>query len=54
MKPARNEIHTRYLNRVNVVFRNIVEPENQTLMNYFSAVTLPTKVLLIKRAKRFF
>ncbi len=48
------DINTKYPNRVNVVFVNIMLPQNQRLMKYYGIAAIPTQVLLNKEAKEFF
>jgi thioredoxin 1 len=40
--------------KVNVVFLNILKPQNQTLMKYYGIAAIPTQVLLNKEGKEFF
>lgn len=40
--------------RVNVVFLNVMLPENQMLMKYYGIATIPTQVLLDVSGKEFF
>jgi len=47
-------IRAKYPDIVNVVFLNILKPENQTLMKYYGVATIPTQVLLDKKGKEFF
>ena len=48
------ELSKKYPQTVNVVFLNILNPENQILMKYFGVVAIPTQVLLGKEGKEFF
>jgi thioredoxin 1 len=54
MEGVMNEISTKYPNLVNVVFLNIRLPENQSIMDYFGIVAIPTQVILNKDGKEFF
>lgn len=54
MESVMTEINEKYPNRVNVVFINILLPENQRLMKYFGVAAIPTQVLLDKESKEFF
>jgi thiol-disulfide isomerase/thioredoxin len=54
MESVMSEIRTQYPNRVNVVFVNIMIPENQPLMKYYGIAAIPTQVLLNKESKEFF
>jgi len=54
MESVMTEIRTKYPQTVNVVFLNILKPENQDLMKYFGVAAIPTQVLLDKEGKEFF
>lgn len=54
METVMNEISTKYVNEVNVVFINILLPENHRLMKYYGIAAIPTQVLLNKEGKEFF
>lgn len=54
MEAVMAEIRTKYPQQVNVVFLNILLPENQNLMKYFGVVSIPEQVLLDKTGKEFF
>lgn len=54
MEAVMAETRTKYPQQVNVVFLNILLPENQNLMKYFGVVTIPAQVLLDKEGKEFF
>lgn len=43
-----------YAGRVQVVFLNILKPENQTLMKYYGVAVIPTQVLLDRNGKEFY
>ena len=49
-----SDIRAKYPYRVNVVFVNIMLPENQRLMKYYGIAAIPTQVLLNKEGKEFF
>ena len=54
MESVMEEISSKYQKRVNVVFMNIMKPENQNLMKYYGIATIPTQVLLDKNGEEFF
>jgi thioredoxin 1 len=54
MESVMNEIRTKYTNRVNVVFVNIMVPENHQLMKYYGIVAIPTQVFINRDGKEFF
>lgn len=54
MESVMEEIRTKYLQKVNVVFLNVLKPENQILMKYFGMATIPAQVLLDKEGKEIF
>ncbi len=54
MEEVMDEIRTQYPNKVNVVFLNILLPENQRLMKFYGIVAIPTQVLLNKDGKEYF
>jgi thiol-disulfide isomerase/thioredoxin len=54
METVMNEIRTKYPNRVNVIFANIMLPANQRLMKYYGVAAIPTQVFLNKDGKEFF
>ncbi|MCF8380353.1 MAG: thioredoxin fold domain-containing protein [Bacteroidales bacterium] len=54
MENVMEEIKQQYPNIVNVVFLNILKPENQTLMKYYGIAAIPTQVLLNTEGKEFF
>jgi len=54
MESVLSEIRTKYPQKVNVVFLNILKPENQDLMKYFGIASIPTQVLLNKEGEEFF
>ncbi|HAQ21821.1 MAG TPA: hypothetical protein DCR40_21715 [Prolixibacteraceae bacterium] len=54
MESVMEEIRKKYPQTVNVVFLNVLKPENQDLMKYFGIASIPTQVLLDKDGKEFF
>ena len=48
------EISKKNPQTVNVVFLNILKPENQVLMKYFGIATIPTQVLLDNEGNEYF
>jgi len=54
MESVMNEIRSKYPNRVNVVFINILQPENQRLMKYYGIAAIPTQVLLNSEGLEYF
>jgi len=54
MESVMSDVRAKYPNRVNVVFLNVMLPENQRLMKYFGIAAIPTQVLLNKEGKEFF
>ncbi|MGD9978783.1 MAG: thioredoxin family protein [Bacteroidales bacterium] len=54
METVMSEIRVKYPSRVNVVFINIMIPENQRLMKYFGIAVIPTQVLLNKEGEEYF
>jgi thioredoxin 1 len=53
METVMSEIRKKYPNRLNVVFINIMLPENQPLMKYYGIAAIPTQVLLNKEGKEY-
>jgi thiol-disulfide isomerase/thioredoxin len=53
MERVMDEIRSKYPNQVNVVFKNIMLPENQGLMKYYGIAAIPAQVLLSKDATEF-
>lgn len=53
MEEVMEEVRTTYPNRVNVVFVNILLPNNQKLMKYYGIAAIPAQVLLNKEGKYF-
>ena len=54
MESVMEEIRTKHPKIVNVVFLNVLFPENQNLMKYFGVAVIPTQVLLDKGGKEYF
>ena len=54
MESVLEEIRTKHPQTVNVVFLNILKPENQVLMKYYGIASIPTQVLLDKDGNEFF
>ncbi len=54
MESVMEEVRQKYLQKVNVVFLNILKPENQLLMKYYGIAIIPTQVLLDREGKEFF
>lgn len=48
------EMKQKYPDKVNVIFYNILLPENQAMMRAFGIAEIPTQVLLNKTGKEFF
>jgi thioredoxin 1 len=53
MESVLEEINSKYP-KTNVVFLNVLKPENQNLMKLFGIASIPTQVLLNNKAKEFF
>ncbi|MDZ7738087.1 MAG: thioredoxin family protein [Bacteroidales bacterium] len=49
-----DEIGQKYAGKVNVVFVNVLLPENQDLMKYYGIAAIPTQVLLDKKGRDYF
>lgn len=54
MESVMEEVRQKYPQKVNVVFLNILKPENQLLMKYYGIAVIPTQVLLDREGKEFF
>ncbi len=54
MEKVMEEVRSKYPEKVNVVFLNILKPESQMLMNYYGISVIPTQILLNKEGKKFF
>lgn len=54
MEKVLDEIGEKYHQRVNVIFLNVLKPENQLLMKYYGIAAIPTQVLLNREGKEYF
>lgn len=54
MEDVMTEVKTKYPDKVNVIFLNILIPENQPMSQYFGIAQIPTQVLLNEQGKEFF
>jgi thioredoxin 1 len=54
METVMAEIRAKYPQKVNIVFLNILLPENQNLIKYFGVVSIPAQVLLDRNGKEFY
>lgn len=54
MEQVMSDIQNLYPTKVNVVFLNILLPENQALMKYYGVATIPTQVLLDNQGHEYF
>jgi len=54
MEIVLSQIHTKYPNKVNVIFMNVTEFENHDIMKYFGVSEIPTQVLLNKEGREYF
>jgi len=54
MEGVMEEIKKLYPNKVNVQFKDVRLKENQSIMEYYGVVMIPTQVLLDKKGKEFF
>lgn len=54
MEPVLEEMRKLETPKVNVVFLNIMHPENLSMMNYFGISAVPMQILLDKQGKEFF
>jgi thiol-disulfide isomerase/thioredoxin len=54
MESVMDEIRQKYPETVNVVFLNVLLPENQNLIKYFGVAAIPTQVLLDNEGKEYF
>lgn len=54
MESVMRGIQAKYPYRVNVIFINILKPENQRLMKYFGIAAIPTQVLLNIAGQEYF
>lgn len=48
------DVKAHYPGKVNVVFLNILKPQNQLLMKYYGIAAIPTQVLLDQSGDEFF
>jgi len=54
MELVMKEVSALYESVVNVVFLNILLPENQNMMKYYGVVSIPTQVILDREGKEIF
>lgn len=54
MEGVLEEIRVKYPDKVNVIFIDIIEPENQNLIKYFGIALIPAQILLSREGKEFF
>lgn len=54
MESVLDEFRTKFPDKVNVVFINVLSPENQPLMKYFGIAAIPTQILLNREGKEYF
>lgn len=54
MEPVLEEIKKSEKPKVNVVFLNIMHPENQSIMKYYGISAVPMQILLDRQGKEFF
>lgn len=54
MESVLEEVRQKYPVQVNVVFLNILKPENQVLMKYYGIAVIPAQILLDKNGKELF
>ncbi len=54
MESVMEDIRKKYPAHVNVVFLNILKPENQNLMKLYGIAAIPTQVLLNKNGEEYF
>jgi len=54
MEPVLEEMRNSEKPKVNVVFLNIMHPENLSMMKYFGISAVPMQILLDKTGKEFF
>jgi thioredoxin 1 len=54
MEGVMSEVRNNYSGKVNVLFINILLPENQNMMKYFGIAAIPTQVLLDRNGHEFF
>jgi thioredoxin 1 len=54
METVMADVRTKYPDKVNVVFLNILKPESQTLMKYYGVAAIPTQVILNREGLELF
>lgn len=54
MEIVMEDIRAEYPNQINVVFYNILFPENVEMMKYYGVSSIPTQILLDRSGKEFF
>jgi len=54
MESVMDEVRVKYPDKVNVVFLNILKPENQLLMKYYGIDVIPTQVVPDREGKEIF
>jgi thioredoxin 1 len=54
MEPVLEEMRKLEKPKVNVIFLNIMHPENLSMMKYFGISAVPMQILLDKQGKEFF
>ena len=54
MEKVMEEIRTKYPQNANIIFLNILKPENQVLMKYFGVASIPIQILLDNNGIEFF
>lgn len=54
MEIVMKDIKSKHSNDVNVVFINIAQKENKTIVDYYGIATIPTQVLLDRQGKEFY
>jgi len=54
MELVMKEVREKYLQTVNVIFYNVLLPENQDFMKYYGIAAIPTQVLLSPSGKEIF
>lgn len=54
MELVMEEIRTKHSHTIQVVFLNVLKPENQELMKFYGVASIPTQILLNKKGEEFF
>ena len=54
MEAVMDEIRKNHGDKINVVFYNVLLPENQEYMSYYGVATIPTQILLDSSGKEIF